>query len=82
MTHLNERHAHLPKESFLGEQRNAEYCSLSSEGAEVSHTCLISSFGRAKDQIKKILILWFFNLKAQENTAIVPYFSLGIGAPK
>ena len=48
----SERQVHLPKERFLGEQRNAEYCSLSSEGAEVSHTYLTYSFGRAKDQVQ------------------------------
>ena len=34
---FNERHAHLPKESFLGDQRIQFFTSLSSEGAEVSH---------------------------------------------
>ena len=48
----SQRQVHLPKERFLGEQRNAEYCSLSSEGAEVSHTYLTYSFGIAKDQIQ------------------------------
>ena len=48
----SQRQVHLPKERFLGEQRNAEYCSLSSEGAEVSHTYLTYSLERAKDQIQ------------------------------
>ena len=61
----SQRQVHLPKERFLGEQRNAEYCSLSSEGAEVSHMYLFDIFfWKSKGPIT---ISWYFEISFSKN---------------